>query len=919
MRPLTLRISAFGPYSGETEIDFRKLGTGGLYLITGDTGAGKTTIFDAITYALYGNPSGSNREVSMLRSKYADPSTPTEVELVFSYYGKEYRIRRNPEYERANKRGQGTTKQIANAEIIYPDGRVVTKIKDVDQAVREIMGIDRNQFCQIAMIAQGDFLKLLLAPTKERMEIFRHIFKTKLFWDLQERLKKESGGLADQCNTIKRSIAQYIDEIQCERDHPDFDEVEKAREGSLTTEDTVNLLKKLIADDCDAEAVLTAQKESLQQELDRVTARIAKAEDAAAARADLDRNQKAMAEESLEEIRLQERYRQLQEKQPEADRLIEEAAKIKAMLPDYGEFAVKQTEQENIAGFLEKSSVKSDGFRLKIAGLTEEISALSSELEGLQKAGEDKLRYEGEKQGLLEQMVKLTELKRDIRSLTAAKEKYLAAIQKYEETSRAASQLAHEFRYQNKIYLDAQAGILADTLEAGMPCPVCGSTIHPHIAAKPENAPDKEELELLQVRVSDAEETASAARNYASGLKGSLEEKEKAIKEEITNFEFPTEDPAASVEERLSQISAAAADCDRKIGEETNRLNRKKEIETILPKRQIFLDQIRQDHTALQLEIAEKTAEIKTLQIRIGELQSKLTFASKTEAEEKIVSLNQAGVWFQENLKKAHQAFNDCREKMAFLRSAGEEIRKRLTENGEGNLDEEIRIRTEIQLKQKELGAAEKVVHSRYLANQNCLARIELKAKDLIAAEKKYTWMKALSNTANGNIPGKEKIMLETYIQMNYFDRIIDRANTRLMIMTGGQYDLIRRKEALNKQGQSGLDLDVIDHYNGSERSVKSLSGGESFQASLALALGLADEIQSSAGGIKLDTMFVDEGFGSLDEDSLSQAMKALASLADGSRLVGIISHVGELKQKIDKQIVVTKDRAVGSKARIVI
>ena len=238
MRPIKLIISAFGPYAGVTEFDFDKLGTGGLYLITGDTGAGKTTIFDAITYALYGNPSGNNREVSMLRSKYADDATPTEVELSFSYYGKEYKVKRNPEYERANKRGTGTTKQIASAEFTYPDGKVITKIKDVDQAVKSVIGIDRNQFCQIAMIAQGDFLKLLLAPTKERMEIFRHIFKTESFSVLQEKLKRESGILSDECTSIRRSISQYINGIECDEDHVARIEVEKAKKGDLSIEDT---------------------------------------------------------------------------------------------------------------------------------------------------------------------------------------------------------------------------------------------------------------------------------------------------------------------------------------------------------------------------------------------------------------------------------------------------------------------------------------------------------------------------------------------------------------------------------------------------------------------------------------------------------------------------------------------------------
>ncbi|MEE0897924.1 MAG: SMC family ATPase, partial [Acutalibacteraceae bacterium] len=279
MRPLKLKISAFGPYSGTTEFDFTKLGMGGLYLITGDTGAGKTTIFDAITYALYGETSGSNREVSMLRSKYADETTPTEVELTFSYRDKEYTVKRNPEYEKLKARGEGTTKQVANAEIIYPDGKVITRIKDVDNAVREIIGINKEQFCQIAMIAQGDFLKLLLASTKERIEIFRHIFKTELFGDLQERLKRESGKLSDECDTIKQSISQYIGGIVCDEDNTDYIEVSKAKNGFLPTEEVIKLLEKLIADDKKAEQDITIQKEKLQKELDEIKAKINKAQD----------------------------------------------------------------------------------------------------------------------------------------------------------------------------------------------------------------------------------------------------------------------------------------------------------------------------------------------------------------------------------------------------------------------------------------------------------------------------------------------------------------------------------------------------------------------------------------------------------------------------------------------------------------
>ena len=273
----------------------------------------------------------------------------------------------------------------------------------------------------------------------------------------------------------------------------------------------------------------------------------------------------------------------------------------------------------------------------------------------------------------------------------------------------------------------------------------------------------------------------------------------------------------------------------------------------------------------------------------------------------------------QKSFEEANKSLNKCNESLASANSKKAQLLKSL--EGKEGIDitaENMKLK-ELEGAQNLLRQGEKNLHSRIANNKKIYENLKLTSSNLIIAEKKYAFVKALSDTANGNISGKEKIMLETYIQMHYFDRIIARANARLMIMTDGQYDLLRRKEGLNKQGQSGLDLNVIDHYNGSERSVKSLSGGESFKASLAMALGLSDEIQSSAGGIQLDTMFIDEGFGSLDEDSLAQAMKALSSLADNNRLVGIISHVGELKQKIDKQIIVTKDRSGGSRIEFVV
>ncbi len=920
MRPLNLKISAFGPYAGVTEIDFEKLGTGGLYLITGDTGAGKTTIFDAITYALYGNPSGNNREVSMLRSKYAEDTVPTEVELTFSYYGKEYTVKRNPEYERANKRGSGTTKQIARAEFTFPDGRVITKIKDVDNAVKEVLGIDRNQFCQIAMIAQGDFLKLLLASTKERIEIFRHIFKTDLFSILQEKLKKETGSRSDECKKIRDSIAQYIQGIVCNDDSVDAIEVEKAKNGDLAMEDTVILIEKLIFDDKQAEAKLFEAKEDIKADLDVIKVRIAKAKDILKAKEDLERNEADYARLTQDRISINEKYEAEKAKQPQIDQDNEAIAKIKAALPDYDELALKEAAVNKNYVIIKNETNKIEKLNSTIETLAKEISRLTEEGKSLQNAGEEKLRLEADKKILEEKSEKLTALNQDIVSLKKEKEKYKEAILVYTEKDEIASAADEKFRFCSKAYLDAQAGILAETLISGSACPVCGSTTHPKIAVKPKNVPSKSELDILEEKAKNANREKIAASEKAGKLKGICEEKEKHAAEEVSRLlrDVNILDAGDLIKENLAVITTEINAIESKIRDEKSKIERKAMIDKQLPKKVEEQERAQNEVAALRDERSSKSAENNILSERIKDLKEKLSFESKKRAEEKIDDLTKEIQQIKNAMELQQRNLTECNERVAALESAKKEIQKRIDDSVDIDFEKEQQRQADLEEKLNVLEKEEKNIHSRISENKKSMENIKLKAKDLIAAEHEYALVKALSNTANGNIIGKDKIMLETYIQMNYFDRIIERANSRLMIMTNGQYDLIRRKEALTKQGQSGLDLDVIDHYNGTQRSVKTLSGGESFKASLALALGLSDEIQSSAGGIKLDTMFVDEGFGSLDEESLSQAMRALTSLADNNRLVGIISHVGELKQKIDKQIVVTKDKTGGSKAVII-
>lgn len=921
MRPLILKLSAFGPYADKTEIDFTKLGTGGIYLITGDTGAGKTTIFDAITYALYGNPSGNNREVSMFRSKYAQSDVPTQVELTFDYYGKKYVVQRNPEYERANKRGEGTTKQLAGAQFIYPDGRVVTKIKEVDQAVKDVMGIDRNQFCQIAMIAQGDFLKLLLASTKERMEIFRHIFKTEGFSRLQERLKKESGAVGEECTFLRNSILQYMGGIVCEEDLVYHPLAEQAKKGELTIEDTLKLIEKLLEEEGAKEKRLEEKRRKLQKELDEVKARIIKGKEAVRAGKELEENERRYEQLTLQSVQLEEGYKEAKGQQEESKRDSQTLGEIKAALAEYDELERGNLQLVRNQNFLQKAKEELCKNEEEIKKLEKELILFREEEKGLQKAGEEKVRLEAEKKKKEEQYQSLRTLFYQIQEAKQLQDTYQKEVTVYKQKAEKLEKTEADFRAKNKAYLDAQAGILAENLKEGEPCPVCGAVDHPKPAPKSSYVPNRQELEKLQEIITKENEEVKAASQKAGTVKGALEEKQKAVEvaKSLLMGEESFENLSQAVKEKALAIREEGQKIEKEIEKESQKLQRREYLQKIIPAREKAIEEGKRKNLQLKEESGKRLGENETLKERLIILKEKLLYESKEKAQEVIQQLMDNIGRRQMQLEKKEREWNGCKEQLIALTSAKKEILKRLEGRENIQLELELQQQRYLEEEQGRIEKEEKRVHSAIRANKEALHHILQKSEALQKLEKKYSWVKNLSNTANGTLAGKEKIMLETYIQMNYFDRIIARANVRLMIMTEGQYDLIRSKEALTKQGQSGLDLNVIDHYNGSERSVRSLSGGEAFKASLALALGLSDEIQSSCGGIKLETMFVDEGFGSLDEDSLSQAMKALSQLADNHRLVGIISHVGELKQKIDKQIVVTKDKAGGSRAQVVV
>ena len=920
MRPLKLTISAFGPYAGRTVLDLDALGDNGLYLITGDTGAGKTTIFDAITYALYGEASGQSREPGMFRSKYASAATPTEVELVFAYGGKTYTVRRNPEYGRPKTRGEGTTTQKAEAELHLPDGRVVTRPREVDAAIRNIMGVNRQQFMQISMIAQGEFLKLLLASTEDRKDIFRQIFRTTLYRDLQENLKREAGGLARQCAETKSSLEQYISGITAEESDPLWPDAEKARAGAMSAGETLELLEKLIRQDTEADAAIQKRLEDAAEELARINESIGRLETREGIRAEAERAKSGREAERERRKAAEEALEAARAAIPERDAAAESKARLEAELPRYE--ALEETRRklagnERRAAMLEHLLKTERG---RAEEMTEGLASRKEILEDYAGAGERVASLRVERMLRIGRKELHIQLRSALRDVQNARTELKELQDRYEKYAQAAAAAAETYAAMDRAFLDGQAGILAGRLEEGRPCPVCGSTEHPHPAARSEKAPTERELKQAREEAERSRKRAHEASAFCKAKLDGMEALEEKVRSRASHIwaEVP-EDFAARSEAEIKEIETGMPALEGEIRKEEQKLAGVEELRSEISAYEENLGKLAEEIKSYQEELAGLKASTGELTARAQSESELLSFPDRKAAVSEIGRLGAVVAGMDRVLRGAEQNFQDSDKNLKALEEKILALEAQLTDEEETDRETETARRDAVTAARKEAEERSRQIHARLRINRSARDNIREKIGQLAELEKRTAWMRNLADTANGMLSGKQKVMLETYIQMTYFDRIIARANTRLMVMSGGQYELKRRVEAENFRSQSGLDLDVVDHYNGTERSVKTLSGGESFKASLALALGLSDEIQSSAGGVKLDTMFVDEGFGSLDEESLDQAMKALASLADGRRLVGIISHVAELKNRIDRQVVVTKDRTGGSRAEIIV
>ena len=916
MRPLSLTISAFGPYASEATLDMRALGESGLYLIGGDTGAGKSTIFDAISFALYGEALTEGRHGESLRSRYAAPTAATFVELTFAYADKEYTVRRNPEYTRLSKKGNTQTKERPGATLTLPSGQTVNGVKNVGDAITEILGVSAEQFVGITMIAQGDFRRLLLSATEERRRIFRRLFRTDRYDALTDHLKKKNAALQSESAAYRAHIQAQAMALPLPEtaENASLDALIAARDGKLEGKPLIEAVESLLSEQKKSLRRVEKEAKTLEKEIAEIEADLVVQREGKRALSEAE----ALRIEREKNAQTLEQYRKTQasllEKEPEMQAL---AASLSVQKNSLARYEQLESAENTLRTLRADHAAAEKDCKAAENSLEKDLAHIKKIEEKLFLAKEARealhvCEAEVERLNLrAKQIEKLQIQSGELSKMQAECERLLKdykILRKEEEKSAAL------YRAQNRMYLDGQAGILAEALKSGVPCPVCGSTEHPSPAKSPDRMPKASEVEKMRA---DWEAILKKSSDHAEILAATRarEEQAKQVYSELSSELFAKENVSES---ELSAFADEIALSLLKKAKEKERLSALCENAESLSELCVR-EKESADAATAKLENTKKKLEELSRLFAVQEkavllLREDLPFSDLSSAKEKI--------------KEDESTYEAYRKKLADLQTKIDDIGKS-DANIEGKVDALLRI-SEKYSEEKYLLLNEKK-EEKDAARQSLLAKIRKfyidrshTEKILSEIQKSYRALEKcdaeiavfapLADTAAGTLSGKDKIMLETYAQISAFERVIARANRRFLAMSDGQYELCRRPEASDARSQSGLDLDVLDHYNGSRRPASTLSGGESFMASLSLALGLSDEMQALAGGIRMECMFVDEGFGSLDEESLKLALRALSSLSEGRCLVGVISHVAYLKERIGKQILVTKRREGGSR-----
>ncbi len=920
MKPCKLIMNAFGSYADETVIDFELFGDNGLYLITGDTGAGKTTIFDAVSYALYGGASGSYRNNSrLLRSDFADEDNKTFVELNFLNNGEKYTLRRECGYKKQTKSGNYTDVS-EQAFLTLPQGTVINGKNAVDEEIKNILGIDKNQFSQIVMIAQGEFQKLLTAQTVERMAIFRKIFNTHFYVNFQEKLKQKSKNAYVELQEVKKSIFQYINDIVTNDDFPELQaEINSIlqNENLYISENFLDLLKESIKKDETLNKHLKKNSDNLNKQKEKTIKELQLAITVEKTNIELEELNKELL--TLNDD-IEKNNKLFEEEKGKEDKRTELFTLINAIKDDFGKYE-KLTQYEKDLSFQNNSQENENKKLLSMKEIYNkkccEYNNNKTELEKLIDVDllieRNKTQIETTKSNI-ETANKLTTINTEFLTKKEQCGKEISELNKLQTEYEQKQAKANEIF---KKYTANIAGILAKDLKENEQCPVCGSKHHPSPAIDNDENITKEDYEKAKNELTSVQDRNIKQAQKVSSLKAELDLTEKQLTDELfTKFQLKD---ISKAEITLSSYIKELSIFLKNLSEEERSLNKKSTRKKELDK---AIKEFDSDKKKNEEQISSKEKEIMNINIKINEIKANINSIKQIL---KYSSEKEARNAFDENTKKLSDMNNKLKElekEQNNLNNKLVEITTKINEKKESLKDSEIYSKIELQQKKAQLETDIKnndkernTVYFRHETNNKLYSDISKQYEKLNKISERAGILDNLARTANGELKGKLRISFENYILSSYFNMILIAANKRLKDMTSGQYEL-KRSDKKSGTAQTGLDLDVFDSYTGKERNITTLSGGESFKAALALALGLSDTVQRQSGGIKVDTMFIDEGFGSLDSDSLSQTMKILSELSGNKTLIGIISHVGELREQIDKKIIVTKTQK-GSKLRL--
>ena len=719
----------------------------------------------------------------------------------------------------------------------------------------------------------------------------------------------------------RRSIRQYTEGMVC-ADNSDFNaQVQKAKTDGLPTAELTELFENLLKEDRLLKTKLDEQVKAAEDAIKELEKQTEAVEAYRQTKENLDKLSKTEQTQTTAwetaKAALEAAKTEKDKTQPE---LTEHLGKLRNQLPSYDELDEKNKALQDKEKLLKIEQQKRDDAEKQKATLAEELSAFKDEQAKLKDSDAEKIALDHQLQQHTARKNALETLLADFKSLRTEQKKLAGIQEDYLALADAAEKRLQAYDQMQRAFLNAQAGLLAKDLQAGTPCPVCGSLEHPHPAELSEQAPTEDHVKQAKTFYDAAQSAAAFASETAAGQKSKVEEKADALRKKLEKLlpDTAEEQAEAAAQEQLHDCETQIDELNTKIEAAEKNICRKSDLDKQIPEKEDALKAAEDDWNNADKQISILQTEHKALTDQIDKLQQSLAFPDKASAEQEISKLQEQSKVLEQTLTEAQNLEKTTLTKLTATRAAIEQLQKQLETGADGDLDK-LSAQLDAQKKQKkELEEQRQSVHTRIEVNGRAHDGIDKKRDELEELEQKYVWMNALAKTAAGNLQGKAKIDLETYVQTTYFDRILARANLRLQKMSGGQYDLKRRRNADDLKSKSGLELDIIDHINATERSVNTLSGGEAFLASLALALGLSDEVQMSTG-IHLDTLFVDEGFGSLDSEALSKAYQTLAGLTEGNRLVGIISHVAELKERIDRQIVVTKDPDGSSRAELIV